>query len=198
MTPVSKEDPKHGRWILPLVVLALVLFTWTFVNALPPAETVVTNTTAAAGGTTTTTTEPPPETTTTTLAPEVVAFIASADSLSASATELRATADTINSEYDSEVTGYGATRDALSQLRATTSEFNESVAAVAAPGGAAERWADVTTAAAAMSRAADDMLDGLVNTAGSEKRLGALEDYNIAAATFTQAVDAAKTAASGS
>ena len=49
-----------------------------------------------------------------------------------------------------------------------------------------------------MSRAADDMLDGLVNTAGSEKRLGALEDYTIAAATFAQAIDSAKAAASGS
>jgi hypothetical protein len=197
LTPVSKQDPKHGRWILPLVVAALVLFTWTFVNALPPAETGVTNTTVAAG-TTTTTTAAPPETTTTTLPPDVVEFIATADSLAATAAELRTTAETINSEYDGEVTGYGATRDALSQLRASTSEFNESVAAVDVPTAAAERWADVTTAAAAMSRAADDMLDGLVNTAGSEKRLGALEDYTIAAATFAQAIDSAKAAASGS
>ena len=62
--------------------------------------------------------------------------------------------------------------------------------------GAIHSWNDVTPAAAAMEQAADDMLDGLVNTSGSEKRLGALDDYNIAAATFTQALDAAKDAAS--
>ena len=44
---VSKEDPKHGRWILPLVVLALVAFTYTFVNNLPAAETRPTTTVAA-------------------------------------------------------------------------------------------------------------------------------------------------------
>lgn len=71
--PVSKQDPKHGRWILPLVVAALVLFTYTFVNNLPPAETPTTTTAVASERTTTT--EPPPETTTTTLAPEVIALI---------------------------------------------------------------------------------------------------------------------------
>jgi hypothetical protein len=34
-----------------------------------------------------------------------------------------------------------------------------------------------------------------VNTSGSERRLTALEDYNIAAATLTQALDQAKEAA---
>ena len=46
-----------------------------------------------------------------------------------------------------------------------------------------------------MQIAADDMLDGLVNTSGSEQRLSALDDYSIAAATFTQALEAAKEAA---
>ena len=190
---MSKEDPKHGRWILPLVVLALVAFTYTFVNNLPPAETP--STTIVVGGTTTTTTEAPPETTTTTLPPEVIEFLATADSLSATATEMRTQAQTINDEYP-DVTGYGATRDALSALKATTEDFNASLDEIPVPEAAGEKWNDVTTAAAAMEQAADDMLDGLVNTSGSEKRLGALDDYNIAAATFTQALDAAKDAAS--
>ena len=189
---MSKQDPKHGRWILPLVVLALVAFTYTFVNALPPADSVTTTVVASEG--TTTTTEPPPETTTTTLAPDVVEFVATADALSASATELRGRAQTINDEYP-DVTGYGATRDALSALKADTATFVEAVNAVEPPAPAAEKWTDVETAASAMQIAADNMLDGLVNTSGSEARLAALEDYNIAAATFTQAIDAAKTAA---
>ncbi len=193
---MSKEDPKHGRWLLPLVVLALVLFTYTFVNSLPPAETPTTTTAAAQERTTTT--APPEETTTTTvLAPEVVAFVATVDSLSAEANSMRAEAQTINDEYDTETTGYGATRDALSELKATTSDFNDRIGEleVDVPDAALEKWSDVTTAAAAMQIAADDMLDGLVNTAGAEKRLASLEDYNIAAATFTQALDDAKEAA---
>jgi len=191
--PVSKEDPKHGRWILPLVVLALVLFTWTFVNNLPPAPTPTTTTAGAEDRTTTT--DAPEETTTTTLAPEVVAFAATVDALSARADELRADAQTINDEYDAETTGYGATRDALSELRIATTEFNDEVGEIDVPVNATDEWSNVTTAAAAMQIAGDDMLDGLVNTSGPEKRLGALEEYNIAAATFTQAIDAAKAAA---
>jgi hypothetical protein len=194
--PVSKEDPKHGRWILPLVVLALVAFTYTFVNNLPPAETPTTTTVAA--GDQTTTTETPETTTTTTLAPEIVAFAATVDSLSAQADEMRARAQTINDEYP-DTTGYGATRDALSEIRTETSDFNDAIGEVTntdtVPVAAREKWGDVTTAAAAMQLAADNMLDGLVNTSGSERRLAALDDYNIAAATLTQALDDAKEAA---
>jgi hypothetical protein len=189
---VSKEDPKHGRWILPLVVLALVAFTYTFVNNLPAAETKVTTTVAA--GTTTTTTEPPEETTTTTLPPEIVAFVGNADTLAATGVDLRSQANTINDEYP-DVTGYGATRDLMSALRVDTAAFVEEVGAVVVPSAAEEKWSDVTTSAAAMQKAADDMFDGLVNTSGSEKRLAALDDYNIAAATFDQAIDAAQEAA---
>jgi hypothetical protein len=193
---VSKEDPKHGRWILPLVVLALVLFTWTFVNNLPAAETPLTTTTEAADSTTTT--GPAEETTTTTsLAPEVIAFAATLDQLAADAEELQTTAQQINDEYP-DTTGYGDTRDALSDLRVATSEFNDRVGALSEDNGlpeaAEEQWSDVTTAAATMQLEADNMFDGLVNTSGSEKRLTALADYNIAAATFIQKLADVKTA----
>ena len=181
--PVSKEDPKHGRWILPLVVAALVLFTWTFVNNLPAAETPLTTTTEAADRTTTT--APPEETTTTTVAPEVIAFVATLDDLAAEAEDLQSTAQQINDEYP-DTTGYGDTRDALSDLRVATSEFNDRVGEVQPLTAGEEQWGDVTTAAATMQLEADNMFDGLVNTSGSEKRLTALADYNIAAGTFIQ------------
>lgn len=189
---VSKQDPKHGRWILPLVVLALVAFTYTFVNNLPAAETKATTTVAAES--TTTTTEAAEETTTTTLPEDVIAFVAEADSLAATAVDMRARADTINAEYP-DITGYGATRELLSELKADATALREEVEAVVVPPAAEEKWIDVTTAAAAMEKSADDMLDGLVNTSGSDKRLAALEDFNVAAATFDQALDAAKDAA---
>ena len=180
---MSKEDPKHGRWILPLVVLALVLFTWTFVNNLPAAETPLTTTTEATDRTTTT--APPEETTTTTIAPEVIAFVATLDALAAEAEDLRSTAQQINDEYP-DTTGYGDTRDALSDLRVATSEFNDRVGEVQPLTAGEEQWGDVTTAAATMQLEADNMFDGLVNTSGSEKRLTALADFNLAAGTFIQ------------
>lgn len=192
---MSKEDPKHGRWILPVVVLALVAFTFTFVNSLPPAEAPTTTAATASPGTTTT--EAPEETTTTTLAPEITIFIGEADALAATADTLRGEAQTINDEYP-DTTGYGATRDLMTDLTEDTSALALEVAEVIVPPSAIEQWTDVTTSVAAMEIAADDMLDGLVNTSGSEQRLIALEDYNIAAATFTQALDAAKDAATES
>src|SRR5690554_3625932 len=45
-------DPKPGRWILPLVVLAMIAFTYYFVRELPAASP--TSTTIGAGSTTTT------------------------------------------------------------------------------------------------------------------------------------------------
>lgn len=191
--PVSKEDPKHGRWILPLVVLALVVFTFTFVNNLPAAETP-TSTTAAAGDQTTTTTPEEETTTTTTLAPEVVAFVSTADALAGQADELRNRAQTTNDDY-AETDDYTAAREGLSDLRADTTAFIESVDGVVVPDAAADTWTDVTTAAAAMQAAADDMFDGLTNQPGPEERLNALNEYNIAAATFVQEIDAAKEAA---
>ncbi|MDJ0663002.1 MAG: hypothetical protein QNJ75_00485 [Acidimicrobiia bacterium] len=188
---MSKEDPKHGRWILPLVVMALVLFTWTFVNNLPAAETPLTTTVAATEPTTTT--APPEETTTTTVAPEVIAFVATLDQLTAEAEELQATAQRINDEYP-DTTGYGDTRDALSDLRVATSEFNDRVGEVEPLPAGEEPWGDVTTAAATMQLEADNMFDGLVNTSGSEKRLTALANYNIAAGTFVQKIAEVKEA----
>jgi len=195
--PVSKEDPKHGRWILPLVVLFLVVFTYTFVNNLPPAASP-TPTTVAAGGETTTTAPDEETTTTTSLAPEVVEFAATADAMAGQAEELRNLAQSLNDDY-AESEDYEAIRNGLSDLRVRTTEFNDSVGALSAtvPAAAADKWTDVATSAAAMQSAADNMFDGLVNTSGSDQRLAALEDYNIAAATFSQEIVAAKEAATG-
>jgi hypothetical protein len=193
--PVSKEDPKHGRWILPLVVLALVVFTFTFVNNLPAAETP-TPTTSATGDRTTTTSPEEETTTTTTLAPEVVAFVSTADALAGQADTLRERAQTTNDDYGDN-NDYQAAREGLSDIRADTDAFIESVDAVTAdvPAAASDKWSDVTTAAAAMQDAAEKMLDGLVNQPGPEQRLTALDDFNIAAATFVQEIAAAKEAA---
>lgn len=89
-----------------MVVLALVAFTYTFVNALPPAEAPTTTTVAAGQGTTTT--EPAETTTTTTLPPEVVEFIGTADTLAARADELATNAQIINDDYP-DAAGYNDT-----------------------------------------------------------------------------------------
>ena len=43
-------DPKHGRWILPLIIVAMIVLTFTFVNSLEPAETEAGTTTTGQDG----------------------------------------------------------------------------------------------------------------------------------------------------
>ena len=86
-------------------------------------------------------------------------------------------------------------RSGLGDLRGTTADFNDAVAAAEVPEDAAEAWITIVESAAEMNDAADDMLDGLVNSAGSERRLAALDDYKIAEATLQRALSDAESAA---
>ena len=76
-------DPRHGRWILPLLVLAMVVLTYTFVNSLEPSDNP-TGTTSA---------EPPFPTdgtsTTTSLPPEIASFMVTIDIFENQATAFR-------------------------------------------------------------------------------------------------------------
>jgi len=175
------------------VVLALVAFTYTFVNNLPPAPPPAA--VVIGGSTSSPTTTTAATTTTTTLPPEIVTFMTAVDDLSSRAAATADKAQQINDDYDTNVAGYGPTRNALSDFAAQVKTLADDVAAVTVPSSAAAKWEDVKTSIAAMQTAADDMLDGLVKTPGPEKRLSALDDYRIAATTLGQALAAAKAAA---
>ena len=59
----TNYDPKPGRWMLPLVVLAMVAFTYLFVRELPASaggDSDESTTTTAFGATTTSEAIPPP------------------------------------------------------------------------------------------------------------------------------------------
>lgn len=192
--PVSKADPKHGRWILPLVIGGLVLFTYLFVNALPPAPVDV-------AATTTTTAEGGGDGgggggdgTTTTAASGDTEFLAVIDDYASRTASLATQAQTINDDYDSEAADFATTRDAMIELQSSTDELVAEITAQEVPDAASAAWADVITPSNALSTAAAEMLDGLVNTAGSEKRLAELANYETAAADMSTGFDAARDA----
>ena len=193
---VSRADPKPGRWILPLVVAGIIGFTYTFVNELPAAE-VESPVTTTLAPTTTTSSTTTVATTTTTLPPEVVAFVDSIDAFSTEAAGLVETATQLNEDWDARTINFGEVRSGLGDLRGTTADFNDAIAAAEVPEAATEAWVTVTESAAELGDAADAMLDGLVNSAGSERRLGALEDYKIAEATLQRALSTAQSAVTG-
>jgi hypothetical protein len=185
--PVSREDPKHGRWILPLVVAGLIGFTYVFVTALPEAEEVAPASTA--GTTTTTTTEAATtSTTTTTLDPEAAAFVEATQTIGRNVTDLASLAQQINDSWDTGDVTYTPTREALEDLETQTVTLGGVVEATVVPASATAEWAAVTTGLNAMETEAAAMIFGLVEAAGTQPRIDALEAYKIAADTVENAL----------
>lgn len=192
---MSTADPKHGRWILPLVIGGLIGFTYLFVNALPPG----TADPADNGDTAATTTVPGDGTaaTTTTQAPASAAFLAAIDGFAGRGAGLAEEAQTINDDWDNDTAEFAATRDALTDLETRSGNFATEIAATEVPPAAAEAWTTVITAAEAMSTQAGAMLQGYVGSEGSEDRLAALEAYTTAAADLATGLDLSRTAVGG-
>lgn len=205
---MSKADPKHGRWILPLVIAGLIGFTYLFVDALPPAA-VETDTPAVAepgngtGGTGGTDTDGSDGTTvdngetTTTVAAEVVAFLAAVDDFETRTAALAQEAQTINDDWDSDTIGFGETRDALSNLGLETTTLTSEINDAVVPQEAQEAWNVVLASSQTLDTAAADMLDGLVNSSTADQRLAALDTYTTTAADLAVGFDLARSAVGG-
>jgi len=185
--PVSQEDPKHGRWILPLVVAGLIGFTYVFVTALPEAEEVAPA--SATGTSTTTTTEAiTTSTTTTTLDPATDAFIETTRTIERNVTDLAELAQQINDSWDTRDVTYTPTREALEDLEIQTITLEESAAATEVPDAGTDDWVGVTAGLADMTTAAGAMIFGLVEAEGTQPRLDALEAYKLAADSVENAL----------
>lgn len=191
----TNPDPKHGRWILPLVVAAIVLFTYIFVNTLPPGSVPDTTTTTTAAETTTTTAGP--GTTTTTVPDALATFIADLDGYAATAATLLGDARTINQQWDDRTVGLSIIREELARISTETTALLASVQAAAPPPLVADAWDGILTSAQSLQQGAAAMVTGLESADTGEARRAALADYETAAADFSTAVTAVRTAAAG-
>jgi hypothetical protein len=172
---MSKEDPKHGRWILPLVVVGIVGFTFVFVRALEPA------TSPAAEATTTlapTTTSPVP--TTTTLPPAIAAFVEAAEAIQVTAADLADEAVAVNQEWE-DGGSFTAALNGLRDIAARTEDLSLTVENTTVPDSAAATWDVVQAAANAMVVAGNGMVEGIQAPDSGEIRRAALEEYTTAA-----------------
>ncbi len=189
-------DPKHGRWILPIVIVGMVLFTWVFVNGLGPAETGVIG--AEPGETTTTTTTL--QTTTTTEVPVDPAIIGYLEAIAAKTTQVRGMddgANTINGNWDDrENTGVGFsdTRDALTDLASEAALVADELAQLPVPveqiPGVAEAHANLLTTADSIVSAANGMVAGINSSDTGETRRAALENFRTATQAFVETAEA--------
>jgi hypothetical protein len=190
-------DPRPGRWILPLIVLGMVAFTYFFVQNLPAAEV------DGPDGATTTTTVPdegtvPDDGTTSTvpgddLDPEVAQYLASVDALEQQLLSFQAEMAAINGGFDADPreVSFQEAEERLVTLGANVATWSESVAALASPAGLEEPQAAMVAAAADASAAADAVLEGLRSTDPGDARRAAAAAFDEAVAAFGVAADQA-------
>jgi hypothetical protein len=206
-------DPRPGRWMLPLVVLGMVTFTWVFVNQLPgegqaaeddpselPADS--TSSTTTPDGTQDDESEPTtgdtaaeggPTDTAGTDAPEAQNYLDAMGVLGAQLTTFQAEMATVNAGWDAdpkELT-LDETEERLTTLSTDVEEWAQQVAAVEVPPDFADAHQQMLEAAQAASSAAAAALDGLVNAPTAEPRLAAVGNFDQAVASYQEALTAA-------
>jgi len=199
----SNYDPKPGRWMLPLVVLAMVAFTYVFVRELPTTAATTTTVTSDNGGTTTTTgdsTDPTGSTTTSIIAPEAQAYVDALSGFEVRLTDLRAQLGAANTGFDSDprTVSYDQAQAAFEEVLAATTAVADEVAAVAPPAGYEDAHATVVEAAQQAVTAITNALDGLnapPPDTGEGRRAG-VAAYDDAVEAFGTAVEGVRGLAS--
>ena len=185
---MSKTDPKPGRWILPIVIAALIGFTYLFVNALPAADV------AASTSTTTTTVAPTTtsSTTTTTLPNDILAFLQELERFEEIAITLQADLEQVNDDWeDRERTGatLEETEAGFEAVRDAAQVLSDEVAATTVPEPFPPAWPDTIIAAQLLPNTAQDVIDGLLAPDDGTSRREAVEAYAEATTAFLDQLD---------
>lgn len=202
-----KPDPKPGRWILPLVIVAMVGFTYVFVNSIdltggdPGSNGVdiasTTSTSMPVIDTSTPGEEPDDE-----LDPDMQAYV---DAITAFDTELQRISDdfvTANAAWDDDTAAFSATVGEFESLISELQTWSGSVASSNPPTGSSDlaepHQAIKDAAAAPLTHAREALTQLRSNASGSgDLRRSAVRDLESSAATFSNAVTAAVSAAGG-
>jgi len=194
----TNPDPRPGRWLLPLVVLGMVVFTYVFVNALPGADadpqdlsgdTTSTTTTAPSndgpGDTTTTTTITIPVST------EAQAYLDALEAYETRLTDFQAEMATINSQWeaDPQEISYTDAEAAFADLAERVGLWAGEVSNEVPPEALIPAHDTVIQFAELAAAAAADVLEGLQAPDTGEARRAAVEQFDQAILGFTAAVD---------
>lgn len=121
---MESTDPRHGRWILPLIIAAMVVLTYTFVNSLDPA----------ANATGTTDGDPPfptdPTSSTTSLPPEIASFMVTLDIFENQALAFRDQVVGINTDWDNRAITFAEARTQFLEAQAELDDWENAVTEV--------------------------------------------------------------------
>lgn len=193
-------DPKPGRWILPLVILGMVAFTYFFVRSLPEGSPDTTlaggpPTTAPAEGDTTTTV--PGEETEPTVTDEVQAYIDELDAVNAELALLDTEMVAVNTGFDADPREIEY-RDAESRFEAAASSAQalaDRVANLVPPAGFESNHQGLVERINLAAQAAAEALAGLRSADEGELRRAAVAAFSSAASDFAVEVEAVRSAA---
>lgn len=199
-------DPKPGRWILPLVILGMVAFTYFFVSELPEASPDTTL--AGAEDTTTTTTDGSTDTTAPdngdengdqNLDPETQAYLDELDAINDELQVLGTEMVSINSGFDADPREieYSDAVDGLEALVADVEALSDRVDGLTVPEDLQVNHDVITTTINNASGAASDALDGLQSSDTGELRRAAAESFSTLVDDFATEVANARNAAQG-
>ena len=194
-------DPKPGRWILPLIIVGMVGFTYFFVQQLPGTEPEETTTTSSAT-TTTTVVNGDGETTITTAAAipaEVQTYVAKMTESNAELAGVEADLLNVNSQQDADprVIEYQDALDGYRDVEERSSVFADGVEIAAPPAGydtLATIHADLATAAGKIRAAGRDARVGFEGP-DAQPRRDAVAAFQAASLEFSSAYDALLAAA---
>ncbi|MDH3307881.1 MAG: hypothetical protein OEO77_10225 [Acidimicrobiia bacterium] len=193
----QNPDPKPGRWILPLIILGMVGFTYVFVQSLQDRVEANPDLTTPAISTTTTLVD----TITTTTLPavgvlpdaETQAYLDGVEAWRASLAALDLEMTAINSDWDNRAIEYAAARDSIrDDLNPRINEFATTVADGLPPAANTVLTSlhdQLAAAASATADAAAGVLAGLQSSDTGEARAAALDEFATAVAAFNTAAD---------
>jgi hypothetical protein len=193
-------DPKPGRWILPLVVLGMIAFTYFFVRSLPeasPDTTLATGSTVttAPGGSSTTV----PGTGGTTVPGGADAYIGELDRINGEFQTLNTELVAVNAGFDADPREIEYP-DAESRMEAVVTQsqaLSEAVAALTPPAGLEANQEALASQASLAARAAEEALSGLRSTDPGDLRRAAVTTFTNAVTDFDVEVENARTTAGG-
>lgn len=193
---VMNPDPRPGRWLLPLVILGMMTFTYVFVQNLPASDAAAQDIGANGVEAQNTTTTIAPDAATTTTVPAAVLSPETQDYLNQVATAetellaFQAEMADINGRWDSDprTIEYSDGEALLTDLAARIAAWATNLGAVVPPVALTEAHGVLTATAQASAESAADVLTGFTGP-DRDPRITALGEFDVAVTAFTAAAD---------
>lgn len=182
---MSRQDPKPGRYILPIVVAALIGVTYVFVSALPPVDIATeTSTTISSSGATI-----PATSTTSTLPSDLLAFLAEVDRFEADAADNLAKLNDVNAQWEAGDIEFVEARTGFTEVRDASQSLADQVAATTVPSTYESAWPDTITASEDLVTTATAVIAGLEAPDDGTQRQEAVQAFNDSSIAFAAQLD---------